>query len=100
MGSEDQSRFNIRLKTPVGSSLTYSDSRFKEVEKFLAARPEVERYVLQVGGGSPGDSNSGSVLVTMKDKGHRGTDPSLGHEITQGELMALSRKPPLINASL
>jgi hydrophobe/amphiphile efflux-1 (HAE1) family protein len=90
--SEDQSRFNIRLKTPVGSSLNYSNERFSEVEKFLAGRPEVERYVLQVGGGSPGDSNSGQVLVTMKDKGYRGVDKELGHEITQGELMALCRK--------
>jgi len=48
------------------------------VEKFLSSRPEVDRYLLQVGGGSPGDSNSGSVLVTMKDKGKRGVDPAAG----------------------
>ena len=34
--SEDQSRFNVRLKTPVGSSLAYSDTKFSEVEKFLS----------------------------------------------------------------
>ena len=33
---EDQSRFNVRLKTPVGSALSYSDSKFREVEKFLS----------------------------------------------------------------
>lgn len=90
--SEDQSRFVIRLKTPVGSSLFYSNFKFKEVEKFLAKRPEVERYVLQVGGGSPGDSNSGSVLVTMKDKGMRGIDKAVGHELSQQEFMAVCRK--------
>ncbi len=90
--SEDQSRFNVRLKTPVGSALSYSDMKFKAVEEFLAARPEVDRYVLRVGGGSPGDSNSGSVLVTMKDKGRRGIDPSAGHELSQQEFMDVCRK--------
>ncbi|MGZ3682819.1 MAG: efflux RND transporter permease subunit [Bdellovibrionota bacterium] len=89
--SEDQSRFNIRLKTPIGSNLLYSDSRFREVEKFLATRPEIDRYVLQVGGGSPGDANSGSVLVTMKAKGKRGTDPAAGHELSQQEFMGVCR---------
>ena len=90
--SEDQSRFNVRLKTPVGSALSYSDLKFSEVEKFLSSRPEVDRYVLQVGGGSPGDSNGGSVLVTMKDRGRRGVDPAVGHELSQQEFMALCRK--------
>jgi len=89
---EDQSRFNIRLKTPVGSALSYSDLKFSEVEKFLSSRSEVDHYVLQVGGGSPGDSNGGSVLVTMKDKGKRGVDPEVGHEMTQQEFMGFSRK--------
>ena len=89
---EDQGRFIVRLKTPVGSALSYSDVKFSEVEKFLASRPEVDRYVLQVGGGSPGDSNSGSVLVTLKEKGRRGVDPRVGHEMSQQEFMALCRK--------
>jgi hydrophobe/amphiphile efflux-1 (HAE1) family protein len=89
---EDQSRFNVRLKTPVGSALDYSDAKFSAVEKFMASRPEVDRYVLQVGGGSPGDSNGGQVLVTMKDRGSRGVDPQAGHELSQQEFMAVCRK--------
>jgi len=89
---EDQSRFNIRLKTPIGSSLYFSDDKFKEVEKFLASRPEVNRYVVQVGGGSPGDANSGSVLVTMKERGYRGIDPESGHELSQQQFMDVCRK--------
>ncbi len=88
---EDQSRFNIRLNTPVGSSLSYSDATFDKVEAFLSTRSEVDRYVLQVGGGSPGDSNSGQMLVTMKDRGHRGIDPIAGHELSQQEFMAVCR---------
>ncbi len=90
--SQDQSRFNVRLKTPVGSALSYSDLKFSEVEKFLSKRPEVDRYVLQLGGGSPGDSNNGSVLVTMKDIGNRGIDPAAGHELSQQEFMDICRK--------
>ena len=89
---EDQSRFEARLQTPVGSALSYSDSKFNEVEKFLSKRSEVERYVVQVGGGSPGDSSKGSVLVTMKDRGKRGTDPSVRHELSQQEFMGVCRK--------
>jgi hydrophobe/amphiphile efflux-1 (HAE1) family protein len=90
--SQDQSRFNIRLKTPVGSALSYSDLKFSEVEKFLSKRPEVDRYVLQLGGGSPGDSNNGFVLVTMKAIGKRGIDPAAGHELSQLEFMDICRK--------
>jgi len=90
--TQDQSRFNIRLKTPVGSALSYSNLKFSEVEKFLSKRSEVDRYVVQVGGGSPGDSNSGSVLVTMKERGHRGIDPKKGHELSQLEFMDVCRK--------
>ncbi len=74
--SEDQSRFNIRLKVPVGSSLTYADTKFKEVEKCLKARREIDRYVLQIGGGSPAAGFKGSGLVTMNHKGSRGKDAS------------------------
>ncbi len=89
---EDQSRFNIRLKTEVGSSLSHSDRKFSKVEEFLSHRPEIDKYVLQVGGGSPGDSNSGSILVTMKEPGKRGLDAELGRERTQQEFMDLCRK--------
>ncbi len=90
--SEDQSRFNIRLKTTIGSSLDYSSRRFGEVEKFLGSRPEVDRFVLQVGGGSQGDANSGSVLVTMKERGKRGVSSEFKHEPSQREFMDLCRR--------
>lgn len=90
--AEDQSRFIIRLKTPVGSSLAYSNNKFSEIEKFLSQRPEVARYVMQIGGGSPGDANSGTAFVSMNDKGKRGIDQILGHELTQKEFMDICRK--------
>ena len=70
---EDQSRFVISLQTPVGSSLAFTDSEVKQVEEFVRNRPEVERYFAILG----------SVVVTMKDPGRRGTDPVLHHELKQ-----------------
>lgn len=90
--AEDQSRFRISLKTPIGSSLKYSDERFKEIEKFLASRPEIDRYVLQIGGSSPSDAFKGSATITMKEIGSRGIDPEKGHELSQKEFMALCRE--------
>lgn len=102
--AEDQSRFSIRLKTPIGSSLYYSDNKFRGIEKFLASRSEVDRYVLQVGGGSQGDANRGSVLVTLRERGHRGIDQEAGHELSQQQFMDLCRrefkKQPGIRAAI
>ncbi len=89
---EDQSRFVVRLKTPVGSSLSFSDAKFREIEQFLLSREEVHRYVLFVGGGSPGDTNAGYMFITMKDPGQRGIDPTAGHELRQQEFMDVCRK--------
>lgn len=89
--AEDQSRFSIRLKTPIGSSLDHSSESFKAVEAYLDTRKDIDRFVTQIGGGSPGDANKGNIFVTMKDKGSRGIDPTLGHEPSQKELMDIIR---------
>ena len=85
--SEDQGRFNIRVYLPVGSSLAHTDSRITLVEKFLAGCPEVSRYVLQAGGGSPGDAYHGNIIVTMKEIGERGINKKADHELSQQEFM-------------
>ncbi len=90
--SQDQGTFMIRLQTPVGSSLPFTDSKFKEAEAFLASRPEVERYYVAVGGfGGGGDTNSGVMFVTMKERGKRPKSPKTGNEVTQQEFMNICR---------
>jgi hydrophobe/amphiphile efflux-1 (HAE1) family protein len=81
---EDQSRFIIRLMTPVGSSLSFTDEKVKEVEAFLATRPEVNGYFTSIGGFGGGDVNSGMAFVTMKPKSER--------SISQFELMDICRR--------
>ncbi len=81
---EDQSRFMIRVQTPVGSSLEFTDEVMKKVEAFLQSRPEVSRFMMSVGGMGGGDVNSGMTFVTMKPKGER--------DISQFDLMSAARK--------
>jgi len=92
---QDQSLFIMRLRTPIGSSLNFTDSRAREVEKWLHQRPEISHFYLAVGGGGGAggsDTNAGFSFITMKDRGERGIDPDAGHELSQQEFMALARK--------
>ncbi len=89
--AEDQSRFMVRIKTPVGSSLAYTDAKFKEAEKFFATRPEIKKFFISVGGFGGGEINTGIAFISMKNKGERGRDPQTGRELSQADLMDLCR---------
>ena len=93
MPAQDQGTFLIRLQTPVDSSMEYTNGKFLAAEKFFSTRAEVDRYFSAVGGfGRGGVVNNGILFINMKPKGQRGIDPQLGHEISQQELMDISRK--------
>lgn len=92
---QDQSLFIMRLRTPIGSSLTFTNTRAAEVERWLRQRPEVSHVYVAVGGtGTAGgsDANTGMIFITLKDKGSRGKDPASGRELSQQEFMGLARK--------
>jgi len=92
---QDQSLFILRFKTPIGSSLEFTNSRAAQVEQWLKSRKEIKHWYVAVGGtGTAGgsDTNSGLMFVTMNDKGLRGADPAMGHELSQQEFMAVARK--------
>jgi hydrophobe/amphiphile efflux-1 (HAE1) family protein len=64
---QDMGVFMIRMQTPVGSSLEFTNERVKEVEELIKARPEVDKYFLSVGGfGGGGEVNAANIFVTMK----------------------------------
>lgn len=91
--AQDQSAFLIRMTTPIGSSLAYTDGKTKEAEKFLNSRPEVKQVYAAVGGfGTGGDLNSAMMFVTMKDPSDRPKDSKLGHRLSQMEFMDLTRQ--------
>ncbi|MEK7283476.1 MAG: efflux RND transporter permease subunit, partial [Acidobacteriota bacterium] len=90
--TQDQSRIFMRLQTPVGSSVDYTDRMLRRVEEFLMSRPELERYMGAVGGFGGGDVNTAVAFVTLKPPRQRPVDPKAGHRLSAQELMAIARR--------
>ena len=68
----DEGSFTISVKSPLGSSLDYTDSRMKLVETALAIHPnEIASYFSTIGAGSKGQVNQGNVNVRMVPKTER-----------------------------
>ncbi len=65
----DEGSFSISVKTPLGSSLAYTDSRLKLVEAELNKhKAEIDSYFATIGSGSRGQVNQGNVNVRLKPK--------------------------------
>ncbi len=64
--AQDQSRLMVRMQTPVGSSLAFTDEKLKQLESYFTSRPEVESYFSSVGGFGGGTVNSGMVFLNLK----------------------------------
>jgi hydrophobe/amphiphile efflux-1 (HAE1) family protein len=88
----DESRLMIRLQTPMGSSIEYTDQVFKEVEKQLSTRPEVDGYLVSVGGFQGGLVNQGNIFLNLKDPADRPIVEPFRHRPSQQELMPIFRK--------
>ncbi len=80
---QDQSRLFVRYKTPVGSSIDFTDERLKRVEQILAGHPEITRYFLSVGGFG-GEVNTAVNFITMAPREQR--------TISAQEFMGVLRK--------
>ncbi len=88
--AQDQGRFLARMTLPLGSSLEKTDGIFKEAEKLLMQRKEVETYFAVVGSFSGAQVNQGFIFITMKPKKER---PLVnGKYETQQEFMQIVRK--------
>lgn len=68
---EDQGQFLIRLTTPVGSSLDFTDRKTKEAEEKLKSIPEIASAFVSVGGFGGGDVNSAMFFVNLVPKHDR-----------------------------
>ncbi len=80
---EDQGSFMIIVKTPLGSSIEYSDNRLREVEKVLMSH-DVFTTMFATIGGRDGRVNQGIIWVHMKDRSER--------DIKQYELVPIVRR--------
>jgi hydrophobe/amphiphile efflux-1 (HAE1) family protein len=63
--TQDTSSFLMRVKTPDGSSLIFTDHVVKEVENYLMQRKEVKRTFVAIGGFGGNESNSANLFVTL-----------------------------------
>ena len=68
---EDEGRFLINFKTPLGSSLAYTDGRLREIERILQGHPEVASYFSTIGTGVTGQANRGEVFVRLTPRAGR-----------------------------
>jgi hydrophobe/amphiphile efflux-1 (HAE1) family protein len=69
--AQDQGMFLCAMETPVGSSIEFTDAKFKIAEKFVMSRPEIKRYYAAIGGFGGGEVNKGVLFVTLKPKKER-----------------------------
>jgi HAE1 family hydrophobic/amphiphilic exporter-1 len=93
--SQDLSRFMVRMTTPVGSSIDYTDRLTRQAEAFLMSRPEVHRYFAVVGGfggGVSGEVNNSMAFVTLEPRSGRPVDPKAGRRLSTQDFMELTRK--------
>lgn len=62
---QDESRFLVSFKTPLGSSLEYTNEKLKEIEQRLSAYPEIDSYFSTIGLGETGQANRGTVIIKL-----------------------------------
>ncbi|EQA37785.1 RND transporter, Hydrophobe/Amphiphile Efflux-1 (HAE1)/Heavy Metal Efflux (HME) family, permease protein [Leptospira inadai serovar Lyme str. 10] len=89
---QDMGRFIIRAKMPIGSSIYRTDEAMKKVEEYLLKKPEISKYMSNVGGMGGTESNGAMFFVSVKDMGQRPKSKKTGREITQNEIFADLRK--------
>jgi hydrophobe/amphiphile efflux-1 (HAE1) family protein len=83
MPKQDIGVFLIRFQTPVGSSLTFTGAKSRELENVLAAQPSIGHYFVNVGGFEGGETNKGMSFVSLKDRSDR--------NLSQGQVMDIVR---------
>jgi HAE1 family hydrophobic/amphiphilic exporter-1 len=90
--SQDQSRFLVRILTPTGSSLEFTDGVFMKVEEKLLTNPAVDKYFCAVGGFGGNEPDTGNLFVTLKNPKERPVDSTLKRRPRQSDVMNWARK--------
>jgi HAE1 family hydrophobic/amphiphilic exporter-1 len=84
MPEEDESRFIMTLKAPLGSSIEYTESRIRMIESILTEYPEVQASFATIGEDQARQVSQASIIVDMVEWQDR--------DISQAELMAMLRE--------
>ncbi len=81
---QDEGRFLVYLRAPLGSSIDYTDSRLRMVEAVLNEHDEIVTEFALIGLGSAGQVNQGTVVARMAPRNER--------RISQQELLPILRE--------
>lgn len=65
MPDEDQGRFIVSIKTPLGSSINYTIDRLQRVEDMLIQHAEIHGLFSTIGTGDQGQVNQGQIYVSL-----------------------------------
>jgi HAE1 family hydrophobic/amphiphilic exporter-1 len=65
MPDEDEGRFIVTFKTPLGSSLEYTQDRLAAIEAVLREYPEVQGLFSTIGTGDTGRVNQGQIYIAL-----------------------------------
>lgn len=68
---EDEGRFLVNVRTPLGSSIDYTDGRLRMVEAVLFKHREIVTEFALIGLGQAGQVNQGLVVARMAPRGER-----------------------------
>ena len=88
--AQDQGYYMVRVVTPVGSTVDYTDKVMHGVEEILATHDEIES-TLVIAGGISGDVNAGLAFVTLKPQNQR---KNLSQQQSIAQLNAQIEKQP------
>ncbi|MBT8060123.1 MAG: efflux RND transporter permease subunit [Gammaproteobacteria bacterium] len=84
MPEEDESRFIIALKAPLGSSIEYTESRIRLIERILPEYPEIKASFTTIGEDQARQVSQATMIVEMVEWQDR--------DISQAELMTALRE--------
>ncbi len=71
MPDEDEGRFIVTFKTPLGSSLEYTQNRLRAVESVLRQYPQVKGMFSTIGTGDMGRVNQGQIFIALTPRTER-----------------------------
>ncbi len=81
---EDEGRFMVFIKTPLGSNIEYTNSRLEKIEAVLGSHKEIATYFTAIGLGQAGQANQGLAFVRLVPRDRRA--------IKQSDIVATVRK--------
>ena len=68
---EDEGRFMVLFKTPLGSSIEYTANRLKLIEEVMGQQKEILTYFTAIGLGQAGQVNQGMAFIRLTPKTER-----------------------------